>query len=153
MTPWKTTSSAAAAAQPAKTPYMISDEAKAIIEQVKNGKCKHNIIQFVVDKDTCVISLKATQPFDPCSRADRVERVLKLAKKEGPCLFLFRVDLKSNSPEWALLAWAPSDTVLDAERMFYFTALSWLSGTIGIVRRFHEFYVTQEGEMPSFHWT
>ncbi|KAL8443114.1 hypothetical protein Emag_006064 [Eimeria magna] len=153
MTPGKTTGGAAAAAQPAKTPYVISDEAKALIDEVKKGKCMYSIIQLVVDKDTCVISPKAMLPFDGCSRADRVDRVLKLAKKEGPSLFIFRVDLKSNSPEWALLAWAPADTVLYAERMFYFTALSWLSGTIGSVRKVHEFYVTQEHDMPSFHWT
>ncbi|KAL8270030.1 hypothetical protein Esti_006022 [Eimeria stiedai] len=103
-------------AEPAKTPYFISDEAKAVIEQVKKGKCMHSIIQLMVDKDTCVISPKATLPFDGCSRADRVDRVLKLAKKEGPCLFIFRVDLKSNSPEWALLAWAPADTVINLKQ-------------------------------------
>lgn len=53
----------------------------------------------------------------------------------------------------ALLAWAPADKVSYAERMFYFTAVSWLSGTMVGSKPVQEFYVTDEREMPSFHWT
>ncbi|KAL8436904.1 hypothetical protein Efla_002102 [Eimeria flavescens] len=147
------TGSPAAGSQQVKTPYVLSDEAKALLEQIQKGKCMHSIMQLSVDKETCVIEPKNLLPFDGCSRADRVDRVLKLAKKEGPSLFVFRVDLKSNTPEWALLAWAPTATVSEAERVFYFTALSWLAGSMGFTRKIHEFYVTNEQEMPSFHWS
>lgn len=153
MSPLKSSGNQAPAQEPAKTPYVIAKETQAIIDEIVQGQCMHSIIQLVVDKDTCVISPKNKLPFDGCSRADRVERVLRLGRREGPSLFIFRVDLRSNTPEWALLAWAPADTVLYAERMFYFTALSWLSGSMVGVNPVQEFYVTREREMPSFHWS
>lgn len=137
----------------AASPYTLSKETQAVIDQIAEGKCTNNIVQLTVDKETCVISLKTALPFDGSSRADRVERVLKLAEEEGPSLFIFRVDLRSNTPEWALLAWAPGETVTHAERMFYFTALSWLSASVVSLAPVHEFYVTQKSEMPSFHWS
>lgn len=153
MLPASAFASMAAAKAPIETPYIISRETQIHIDQIVLGTAKESIIQLTVDKDTCVIAPKTSQLFDGASRADRMERLLALAEKEGPCLFIFRVDYKSNSPEWALLAWAPSNTVLYAERIFFFTALSWLSGSMINAKPAHEFYVTRKEDMPQFHWT
>ncbi|XP_026192995.1 uncharacterized protein LOC34618248 [Cyclospora cayetanensis] len=136
-----------------KVSFGLSKEAQAVVEHIVQGKCKDSIIQFTVDNETSLISPKTSLPFDGCSRADRVERVLSLAKKEGASLFIFRMDLRSNTPEWAMLAWAPEGSVPYAQRMFYFTALSWFSRTLVNARPVHEFYVKCEHEMPSFHWS
>ncbi|CDI81648.1 hypothetical protein, conserved [Eimeria acervulina] len=135
--------------------FTFEKQTQSLMDSVSQRTCKENIIQLAVDLDTCIISTKKTIPFDGCSRKERLRLLLTMAKENGgPSLFVFRVDFRSNSPEWALLAWVPEDSVSYAERMFFCTALSWLSGTFVDARSpVREYYITEEAELPCFKWT
>ncbi|CDJ68290.1 hypothetical protein, conserved [Eimeria necatrix] len=133
--------------------YTLHADVELLLDQIRQGTCKDSIIQLLVDPETCQISAKKTLPFDSSSRKERLNWILCSAKEEGPSLFVFRIDLRSNSPEWALLVWAPKSSLSVAERAFYFTALSWLSSSFVDTNLPREFYVTEEAEMPVFKWT
>ncbi|CDJ38558.1 hypothetical protein, conserved [Eimeria tenella] len=133
--------------------YTLHADATLLLDEIRQGTCKDSIIHLLVDPETCQISVKGTLPFDGSSRKERLNWISSCAKKEGPSLFVFRTDMRSNSPEWALLVWAPKSSISVAERAFYFTALSWLSSSFVDTNLPREFYVTEEAEMPVFKWT
>ncbi|KEP61752.1 UNVERIFIED_CONTAM: hypothetical protein HHA_282090 [Hammondia hammondi] len=127
-----------------KPPRVTVEEAlEKKLATLSSSACVDELVAVSFDETTCSLSLEESLPFEGDSLDARFDRLGKLAVEEFPRIFLLRLDVESNSPEWAVISWTPAAVCSPCRRTFVDYAAWFLRISLRFSRPVKEYYASK----------
>ncbi|CBZ52585.1 conserved hypothetical protein [Neospora caninum Liverpool] len=124
-----------------RPPRVVLEEAlEEKLATLASSACLDELVAISFNEKTCSLSLVEAFPFEGGSLHARFERLGKLACPDSPRIFLLRLDVESNSPEWAVISWTPAAVCSPCRRTFVDFAAWSLRSSLRFSRPVKEYY-------------
>ncbi|EPT30370.1 hypothetical protein TGME49_282090 [Toxoplasma gondii ME49] len=128
-----------------KPPRATVEEAlEKKLATLSSSACVDELVAVSFDETTCSLSLEESLPFEGDSLDARFDRLGKLAVENFPRIFLLRLDVESNSPEWAVISWTPAAVCSPCRRTFVDYAAWFLRISLRFSRPVKEYYASKK---------